>query len=483
MNRQPGRFASLLPIVLALATVGLAAAPPGRAEPTRGPLRVSEVHPNYFADASGLPVYLAGSHTWANLQERQYAITPDFDYDAYLDLLVSHDHNFMRLWTWEQAHWQQWDTEDNGPIRYSPMPFERTGPGEALDGGPRFDLTRWNEAWFQRLRERVDAARVRGIYVSVMLFQGFSTGVKGIDPATGRSAWDGHPFHPANNVNGIDGNPDGDAHGNEIHSGRIEDIRRIQEAFVGRCVDAVNDLDNVLWEIGNELEAPPEFVDGMARLVRTLEAAKPHQHPIGASGYKNTSTGEFAWKELLAAPVDFIQPWEAGGDWMGRVPAVDGAPVFITDTDHGDPWKTDPVWVWRAFCRGHNPIIMDKYKDARLFPKGAREPDPEYETIRRALGDSRRVSLKVDLGRSAPRGRLSSTGYCLAAPGRSYVVLNPEPGPFDLHLAAGTYAAEWLDVVDGSTNTDRVAEPKGATRRFDPPAHASDHAVVLVLVR
>ena len=74
-------------------------------------------------------------------------------------------------------------------------------------------------------------------------------------------------------------------------------------------------------------------------------------------------------------------------------------------------------------------------------------------------------------------------GYCLAAPGRSYVVLNPEPGPFDLHLAAGTYAAEWLDVVDGSTNTDRVAEPKGATRRFDPPAHASDHAVVLVLVR
>ena len=42
----------------------------------------------------------------------------------------------------------------------------------ALDGRARFDLDRWNTAYFDRLRGRVDRAAVRGIYVAVMPFSG-----------------------------------------------------------------------------------------------------------------------------------------------------------------------------------------------------------------------------------------------------------------------------------------------------------------------
>ena len=46
--------------------------------------------------------------------------------------------------------------------------------GTAKDGKPKFDLDSFDQAYFDRLRERVIAAGSEGIYVSVMLFEGFS---------------------------------------------------------------------------------------------------------------------------------------------------------------------------------------------------------------------------------------------------------------------------------------------------------------------
>ena len=66
-----------------------------------------------------------------------------------------------------------------------PLPYLRTGSGVALDGGPRLDVSQLNPAYFERLRARVQQAGQRGVYVSVMLFQGFSV--------VERGAWKAHP--------------------------------------------------------------------------------------------------------------------------------------------------------------------------------------------------------------------------------------------------------------------------------------------------
>ena len=87
----------------------------------------------------------------------------------------------------------------------SPVPWQRTGPGNALDGKPKFDLTKFNPEYFTRLRERVVAAGRRGMYVSVMLFEGDV-----LHYASKPWCWDGHPFNAANNINGINGDPDSD---------------------------------------------------------------------------------------------------------------------------------------------------------------------------------------------------------------------------------------------------------------------------------
>jgi hypothetical protein len=145
--------------------------------PAAGPLRVSPDNPRYFCDASGREVLLVGSHTWNNLVDMGRSDPPErFDFDAYLNFLDRYGHNFIRLWTWDST---TWDTRANGKwgkdfIHHAaPLPWARTGPDTAFDGKPKFDLQQFQPAYFERLRKRVGAAGRRGIYVSVMLFEGW----------------------------------------------------------------------------------------------------------------------------------------------------------------------------------------------------------------------------------------------------------------------------------------------------------------------
>ena len=113
---------------------------------TSGPLRVSASNPRYFADRNGKVVYLVGSHTWTNLQDGGGAYPPpSFDYEAYLDFLHANNHNFFRLWMWEQPRWALETSDDNYWV--DPLPYLRTGPGTATDGQPKFDLTKFNQAY------------------------------------------------------------------------------------------------------------------------------------------------------------------------------------------------------------------------------------------------------------------------------------------------------------------------------------------------
>src|SRR6185436_5085896 len=119
------------------------------AAPAAGPLRVHPGNPRYFTDGttntddSLKAIYLTGSHTWGNLCDGDK--WPKFDYNAYLDFLDHYPHNFIRLWSGYN-------------LGLPPIPYERTGPGAALDGKPKVDLTRLDARFFDRLRSRVIAA-------------------------------------------------------------------------------------------------------------------------------------------------------------------------------------------------------------------------------------------------------------------------------------------------------------------------------------
>jgi hypothetical protein len=409
-----------------------------------GPLQISPRNPRYFQTATGRIVYLTGSHTWSNLRDNGTRDPPPaFDYPAYLDFLQAHGHNFFRLWAWEQ---QKWTQQLAGNYWFSPGPYARPGPGYAQDGKPRFDLTRFDDAYFERLRGRVQQAEARGIYVSVMLFDGWSVATKGT--FTLDNPWRGHPFNVVNNTNGVDGDPNHDGLGLESHTLAVPTVVALQEAYVRRVVDAVNDLDNVLYEISNESDpGARQWQYHMIELVRRLERGKPKQHPIGmTAAWPNGSNSE-----LTASPADWISP---NGD-LKDPPAADGAKVILNDTDHLCGICGSVAWVWKSFTRGLNPILMDGYDGTAvgLGAAGYVATDPMWPAIRRNLGYTQSYAVRMDLGAARPRGDLASSRYCLAKPGSEYLVFVPGGGTVtvDLGAAPGPFTIEWFDPATGTS--------------------------------
>ncbi len=422
-----------------------------------GPLVVCKENPRYFGRPDGRPVYLTGSHTWATLHDRLLEETPVFDYSAWLDFMDHHNHNFLRLWAWEQSAWMQFTDR---LVKYGPNRYRRTGPGASLDGGPKFDLTQFNDDFFDRLRSRVVAAGRRGIYVGVMLFQGFSLDKRG-ERDTGRNAYDGHPMNAKNNINGIDGDPDGSGTGHQVHTLAVPEITALQETFVRKVIDTLNDLDHVLWEISNESHAGSvEWHYHMIDVIHEYEKTRPRQHPVGMTGapIKNPP--------MYASAAEWISP--VGRDYRSDPEAADGRKVVILDTDHCGHANADPKCPWRCFTRGLNFIAMDNYMDARWG--SLPEPDPKWDGIRRQMGYTRKVSERMGLRTAVPSSELASTDFCLACPGKEYLVYLPDGGrvTVDLSAVSGSLAVEWLNPADGTSMKGEDVEG-AAICEFDAP--------------
>jgi hypothetical protein len=377
----------------------------------------------------------------------------------------------MRGWAWEQAAWDNHTVEK---LLVSPLPYRRTGPGSALDGGPKFDLTQFNQKYFDRLRTRVVEAGKRGIYLSVMLFQGFS--IDDRNTKYSRDPWRGHPFNAQNNVNGIDGDPDGTVGGRAVHTLAIPAITGIQEAYVRRVIDAVNDLDNVLYEIGNEhYKSSVEWQYHMIDLIHACEGQRQKQHPVGMTG--GGPQPVIANDELLASPADWISPrHEERQSYRDDPPTADGDKVILTDTDHLWGLGATQGWVWKSFTRGLNPILMDPYE--KLYgldafpPWGAihRRDHPLWAYVRRNLAYTLDYANRMDLAAMSPRKDLASTGYCLANPGTEYLVYLPDGGKasVDLSAASGKLDPEWFSPTTGETVSD-AAFDGGATLHLAAP--------------
>ena len=309
-----------------------------------GPLGVGSSNPRFFVDSNGKAVYLTGVHLNNDLVDRSDKMVLDFT--SYLNFLQQYEHNFVRLWAWEQA---AWTNESTAKITFDPLPYQRKGPGTALDGGRKFDLSRFNQVYFDRLRSRVIEAGERGVYVSVMLFQGFSSQRKTIG---GGNPWTGHPFNVSNNINGINGDPSGNDNGEEVHSLIVPAITSLQEAYVRKVVDTLNDLDNVLYEISGD--APASSKDWqyyMINYLKRYQATKPKQHPVGMSYLYLGSAND-----LLASPADWILL--PGTD--ANPPLAAGGKVIFSDMDPkllGG--ATSYPMVWKSFMRGFNPIYLE----------------------------------------------------------------------------------------------------------------------------
>jgi Family of unknown function (DUF6298) len=460
-------IASLFPLTYAQQQASRAI-PALRARTATGPLRKDPANGRYFTDDSGKAIYLTGSHTWANLMDRGTLHPPQvpFEYPAYMKWMVGHNFNFMRLWTAELPDSANTDDIYENTVAL-PWKWLRTGPGYANDGGLKFDLTKLDQRYFDRMRERTITAGQNGIYVSVMLFNGYELQFE-------TNPIDGDPYRDSNNINNVSCPGNCPTNGNRMS----EQVWEIEKAYMRKVVDTVNDLDNVLYEVSNESGSPfsDSWQANVITFIRQYEATKPKQHPIGMT---------FQWRGGSDLTL-----YHSAADWISagsHVPPSDGTKVIINDTDHAygvgelkqDGAMGQRAWVWENFTSGNNVAFMDPYLvgwTGRNAPDGMTadphvglKPDKFYDPIRDAMGMTLTFANRINLNAATPQPEACSTHFCLVSRGSEYVVYQPYAGKLSVNLRAGTYSYEWLDpstnlIADSGTIT--VAD---GDRAFTPP--------------
>ncbi len=237
-----------------------------------GVLQISELNHRYL-EFRGKPLILMGS-----TEHYGAVLNLDFDYISYLDELQRCGLNLTRTFTGiyvepEAAFNIEKNTLAPAPGRLI-TPFARSSEPGYANGGNKFDLSKWDMAYFERLKDFVAQADRRDIIVEITLFSSIYD----------QTHWDINPQNPANNINGLPDIPY-----TEVHSLAQKEYLFHQENMVKKIVKELNGFDNIYFEIFNEPYADgisEDWHHHMAGIMAETESALPKKHIISYN-YEN----------------------------------------------------------------------------------------------------------------------------------------------------------------------------------------------------
>ncbi len=210
-----------------------AAAP--RIQEPHPPLALHTDNPHYFL-FRGKPTILitSGEHYGA-------VLNLDFDYATYIETLRKDGLNHTRTFagTYREIPGSFGITDNTLaplPGRYA-CPWARSAEPGYARGGNKFDLAKWDGAYFERLKDFMARASRNGVVVELTLWC----------PNYNDDLWKANPMNAANNVNGA-----GNVPANEAYTLKHKDLLAVQEAATRRIVQELRDFDNLYYEICNE---------------------------------------------------------------------------------------------------------------------------------------------------------------------------------------------------------------------------------------
>jgi collagenase-like protein with putative collagen-binding domain len=369
------------------------------------------------------------------------------------------------------------------------QPWPRTGPGTASDGGPRFDLSKFDQSYFDRLRSRVSQLNDAGIWVAVYLFTGEWLNAL-------RCSTDGYPFTGGNNINSID---DGGGNGSMTMSG-ANAITAIQDGMADKTIDTLNDLPNLIWIVSEEASSQTMWwQQHMIAHVRSHEAAKPYQHPVGI-GAMEYGTADSA---IINTDADWVSPFARQSPATTCGSGSPSCKVNINDSDHSyfgmwnDSRQANRQYAWENFTRGNQVTFMDPYtvyysrENRNLCSSPVNgmcsAPDARWDNFRNNLGYLVTYSRKMNLTAARDHSQLSSTSYCLGstpATGTELLVYAPVGGTFTVNLssAAGrTMHYEWFDPEGGSVVASGNIQGGNSSQSFSTPSSIPADSVLYIV--
>ncbi len=216
-------------------------------------IRLHPDNPHYFLWRGKATVLItSGEHYGAVLNSA-------FDYKKYFKALESLDFNLTR--TFSGAYCEPvgaFKIQNNtlAPAKNRLIcPWARSDQPGYANGGNKFDLTKWDPAYFKRLRDFVGEAGKRGVVVELVLFCPFYED----------AMWKLSPMNAANNVNGI-----GKMERKAVYTLKYPGLLAVQDGMVRRIVEELKDFDNLYYEICNEPYFGGVTLEWQAHIAKTI---------------------------------------------------------------------------------------------------------------------------------------------------------------------------------------------------------------------
>lgn len=448
------------------------------------PVRPHEANPRYY-EFRGKPTILLTS-----AEHYGAVLNGEFDFMKYLDTLKADGLNLTRAFS---GVYRETPGDFGIPLNtLAPKPDRFLAPYARAAGG-KYDLKKWDPAYWSRLKRFLAAAGERGIVVEYTLFCVYYRD----------QMWETAPWHPANNVNGMPSVPR-----DEVLTLRHAGLVRVQEEFVRKVAAELKDVDNVIYEICNEpyvTKVPDEWQRHMAKMLYEAESALPARHMIGqnvANGSKKvedpdphvsflnfhyarppvTVAQNYGLKRVIGLDetgfdgtldaIYRIQAWDflhAGGghynnlDYSFAVGHEDGSlPVAGTAPGGGSAALRKQLGILRRYFEA---LPFATMSPAPSFVTGGL---PEGFSARAFAVEDKVYAVYLHGGRALPNVR---PRYVYRTDRQEFAVA--------LNLPAGRWEAEWWDTRSGAKAEKTRFEHSGGTAWVATPGFSEDVALVL----
>lgn len=437
MNRPTAVFFIVLGVIGFCHLLAVAAAEPLSLHPDNG---------HYFL-FRGQPTILitSGEHYGA-------VLNADFHYVKYLDELAAHGLNNTR--TFSGAYVEPQGAFNIAKNTLAPdgrrflCPWARSDQAGYAGGGSKFDLSKWDEAYFARLKDFVAQASQRGIVVEMNLFC----------PMYEDAQWQLCPMNAANNVQGV-----GKCGKHEVYTlDKSQGLLDVQEKMTRKIVEELNEFDNLYYEVCNEPYFGGVTTDWQHRIVDVIhetEKGLTNRHLVSMNIANGTKKIEKPHPGVSIFNFHYASPPAAVAENLALNKVIgDNETGFKGTAD--DHYRME---AWEFLLAGgglYNNLDYSftvGHEDGTFeYPKT--QPGGGNRGFRRQLKVLRDFLYGFDFVRMQPDSSIlkcklpdKTHFYALVQPGKQYAAyLHGEmPKELKLALADGSYRVEWFDVLSG----------------------------------
>lgn len=435
------------------------------------PIKLHPENPHYFLWRSKPTILITSGEHYGAL------LNLDFNYIKYLETLESLGFNLTRTFSGAYC-----ESDKSFNIRNNTLapakdrlicPWARSNQPGYANGGNKYDLNKWDQDYFKRLRDFVEEAAKHGVVVELVLFC----------PFYGDDMWQLSPMNAANNINGI-----GRMQRTEAYTLKYPKLLAVQDAMVHRIVEELKDFDNLYYEICNEAYFGGVTLEWQAHIAETItdtESGFKYKHLIAqnfANKYQKITNPN---PRVSIFNFHYAKPPNTVTDNYGLNRVISDDETGFAGSEP-KPYRLEG---WDFIIAGGAVYDNLDYSFCVGHEDGTAQinaPGGGGAVLHKQLGILSSFINSFDFIKMRPDNSVikagvpeKATARALVQNGRVYAVYINGGGKAQLQveLPKGKYTAEWLNTKTGKIDKNETFDHPGGNRTLKSPDYEDDIAL------